>query len=231
MRRDVRQRVRAQEEAQLEADLAELEALYPHAVVTESGWSYVVIRPGTGSAMNPGDTAMVHYTGRTLRGMAFASSPGSGRPRFFLPGENAGGIFPLVVGESTVNAGLDEAVFAMKPGERRLVIVPASLGYDPVGFYGRERPNEPRFVIHPRSILIYEVAVVGTELSPIHGAPNVDGPISLHQEAERKLLCSTYWCIWPVRSIATGEMTSFADRGRGPSRGVPVSGYGPRGKR
>ena len=110
--------------------------------------------------MNPGDTAMVHYTGRTLRGMAFASSPGSGRPHLFLPGESSGGIFPFVVGEATVNAGLDEAISAMRPGERRLVIVPAALGYDPVGFYGRERPDQPRFVIRPRSILIYEVAVL-----------------------------------------------------------------------
>ena len=54
MRRDVRQRVRAHGEAQLEADLAEIEALYPHAVDTESGWSYVVIRPGTGFGNEPG---------------------------------------------------------------------------------------------------------------------------------------------------------------------------------
>jgi cyclophilin family peptidyl-prolyl cis-trans isomerase/FKBP-type peptidyl-prolyl cis-trans isomerase len=160
MRREVWQRVRAQDEAQLEADLAYLEALYPHAVPTESGWSYIVLRQGTGDAFNPGDTAMVRYAGRTVRGMAFSSSPGNGRPHFFLPGESSGGIFPLVVGESEVNPGFDEVVSQMRRGERRLVIVPAEIGYDPVGFYARERPNEPRFVIHPRSILIYEVEVM-----------------------------------------------------------------------
>ena len=160
MRREVWRRVRAEEEAQLAADQALLEALYPHAETTESGWSYVVIRPGTGAALNPGDTAWVHYTGRTVRGMSFVSSASSGRPHFFLPAETSGGLFPSVVGEATVNVGLDEAVSSMTPGERRLVIVPAELGYDPVGFYGRERPNQPRFVIRPRSILIYDVEVL-----------------------------------------------------------------------
>jgi FKBP-type peptidyl-prolyl cis-trans isomerase len=92
--------------------------------------------------------------------MAFASTAGNGRPHFFLPGDQSGGIFPFVVGENEVNAGLDEAVSSMRQGERRLVIVPAELGYDPVGFYGRERPDQPRFVIRPRSILIYEVEVL-----------------------------------------------------------------------
>jgi hypothetical protein len=40
------------------------------------------------------------------------------------------------------------------------VIVPAEMGYDPVGFYGVEKPGIPRFVIGPRSILIYEVEVL-----------------------------------------------------------------------
>ena len=54
-----------------------------------------------------------------------------------------------------------EGALIDESAERRLVIVPAELGYDPVGFYGRPRPNEPRFVIRPRSILIYEVEVMG----------------------------------------------------------------------
>lgn len=160
MRREVWRRVRAEEEARAQADQAYLEAVYPHAVVTESGWSSVVMREGTGPMPNPGDTVMVRYTGRTVRGMAFASLPESGRPRFFLPGEDQGGVFPFVVGEDGVNPGFDEAVSQMRRGERRLLIVPAELGYDPVGFYGRERPGEPRFVIRPRSTLIYEVEVL-----------------------------------------------------------------------
>ena len=157
MRREVWRRVRAEEEAQLEEDLAFLEASWPHAVSMEAGWRVVVLREGSGPPPEPGETVQLRYTARTVRGMAFASTGDEGEPCFFMPGRQAGDVFPFVVGESQVNPGFDEAVSGMRPGERRLVIVPAELGYDPVGFYGRPRPDEPRFVIRPRSILIYEV--------------------------------------------------------------------------
>jgi len=64
------------------------------------------------------------------------------------------------VGESSLNPGFDEAVAEMTRGEKRLVIVPAEKAYDPVGYYGIERPHIPRFVIRPRSILIYVVEVL-----------------------------------------------------------------------
>lgn len=160
LRREVRERVLAEEEARLQEKLTFMEASWPHAVITEDGWRYVVIREGEGPDPQEGDTLRVRYTGRTVRGMGFASTAGSGVPHLFMPGEEEGEIFPFVVGEDVVNPGFDAAVSAMKPGERRLVIVPAELGYDPVGFYGVEQPGEPRFVIRPGSILIYEVEVL-----------------------------------------------------------------------
>jgi FKBP-type peptidyl-prolyl cis-trans isomerase len=153
-------RVRAEEEAQLQEELAYLEASWPHAVTTEGGWRYVVLREGADAVLDAGDTVRVRYTGRTVRGMAFASTEDSGVPHLFIPGEKAGGVFPFVVGEDVINPGFDAAVSDMGIGERRLVIVPAELGYDPVGFYGVEEPGEPRFVIRPGSILIYEVEVL-----------------------------------------------------------------------
>jgi cyclophilin family peptidyl-prolyl cis-trans isomerase len=160
MRREVRTRVLAEEEAQQTEDLAFLEASWPHATKTESGWSYVVLREGRGTALAPGDTAMVRYTGRTVRGMAFASIAESGDPNYVWPGTESGGCFPFPVGEEVVNSGFDEAVSGMARGEKRLVIVPAEKAYDPVGFYGVEKAGVPRFVIRPRSILIYEVEVL-----------------------------------------------------------------------
>jgi peptidylprolyl isomerase len=157
MRRQVWRRVRAEEEARLAEELAYLEANWPHAVTTESRLRYVLIREGDGPPSESGDTIRVRYTGRTVRGMAFASSGEEGVPHFFWPGTEEGDAFSMVVGQDQVNPGFDQAVSGMRPGERRLVIVPAELGYDPVGFYGRPRPGEPRFVIRPRSILIYEV--------------------------------------------------------------------------
>ncbi len=162
MREEVRAQVEAREADRRGEELAYLEASWPHAVITEAGWRYVVLRPGTGPALVPGDTVTVRYTGRTVRGLSFASTAENGEPHFFLPGEEGGEPFPFVVGETRVNPGLCRAVAAMARGERRLVIVPAELGYDPAGFYGRPRSGEPRFVIRPRSILIYEVEVMGS---------------------------------------------------------------------
>jgi len=161
MRREVWHRARAEEEARLAGDQAYLEALWPHAVTTEAGWRYVVLKEGDGASLNAGDTVSVRYTGRTVKGMAFASMAETGVPHFFLPGEDKGDTFPFVIGETELNPGFDQAVAQMSRGERRLVIVPSELGYDPIGFYGRERSGEPRFVIRPGSILIYEVEVMG----------------------------------------------------------------------
>jgi len=160
LRREAWQRVRAEEAAQLEQDLATLQGAWPDAVATDAGWSYQVLEEGNGEVPAPGDTLIVRYTGRTVRGMAFSSSPETGRPRFFPPGEDSGREFPLVVGEKKVNQGFDQAVVGMKRGERRMVIVPAALAYDPIGFYGREQPGQPRFVISPNSILVYFVEVL-----------------------------------------------------------------------
>jgi len=160
LRREVRTRVVAEEEVQKAGDLAYLEASWPNAVHTESGWSFQVIREGRGAPLAPGDTAMVRYTGRTVRGLAFASIAESGDPDYIWPRTEAGECFSFVVGEDVVNRGFDEAVSGMTRGEKRLIIVPSEMAYDPVGFYGTEESGIPRFVIRPRSILIYEVEVL-----------------------------------------------------------------------
>ena len=160
MRDSVRSRVLAQEEAQRGEDLAFLKASWPTAIPAEGGWNSIVLREGMGLPLASGDTALVRYTGRTVRGMSFASTEDGGKPDYLWPGMNGGEAFEFVVGESSVNPGFDEAVSGMNRGEKRLVIVLAEQGYDPVGFYGIERRRVPRFVIRPRSILIYEVEVL-----------------------------------------------------------------------
>lgn len=160
MVQEVRSRVLAEEEAQRSEDLAFLEASWPGAIPGRAGWSYLTLREGRGRALATGDTVMVRYTGRTVRGMSFASTAEEGRPDYIWPGMSGGEVFRYVVGESSVNPGFDEALSAMARGEKRLVIVPAELGYDPVGFYGQEHRRIPRFVLRPRSILIYEVEVL-----------------------------------------------------------------------
>jgi len=162
MRRQVWNRVHEAEEGQLQEDLSYLDQSWPHAVVAENGVRHVVLRPGDGQPMEEGDTIMVRYTGRTVRGLSFASTEGTGDPDYFWPGQSSGGVFLIEVGGRLLNPGFDRTVAEMSRGEKRLIIVPPNVGYDPVGFYGRERPGEPRFVIRPGSILIYEVEVLGS---------------------------------------------------------------------
>ena len=163
MRREVWARVRTHEEAQLQEDLAYLQASWPHAVTADNGLRYVLLREGDGPVPQAGDTIRLRYVGRTLRGLGFASLADTGLPHFFLPRADRGGAFPFVIGQDMINPGFDEGVAGMREGERRLIIVPAEMGYDPVGFYGRPQEGEPRFVIRPRSILVYEVERLGGE--------------------------------------------------------------------
>ncbi len=48
----------------------------------------------------------------------------------------------------------------MTPGERRVVLVPSDFGYGRNGVYPPETPGEPRFIIGPNTLLVYEVEVL-----------------------------------------------------------------------
>ncbi|NNM06891.1 MAG: hypothetical protein HKO65_17475, partial [Gemmatimonadetes bacterium] len=146
---EVRTRVLAGEESQRAEDLAFLQASWPDAISSESGLSYVLIREGRGRPVAEGDEILVRYTGRTVRGMSFASTADGGDPDYLWPSMSGGQAFSYTVGETRINPGFDEAVADMARGEKRLVIVPAESGYDPVGFYGVEKEGIPRFVIRP----------------------------------------------------------------------------------
>ena len=70
-------------------------------------------------------------------------------------------VFPFEPGKTKINPGLDEAIAAMAPGERRVVIVPAALAYGRSGAYPPEIPGKRRFVISPHTTLAYEVEAIG----------------------------------------------------------------------
>lgn len=134
-----------------------VEANWPEAVETEGGLKHLVLNPGKGPLARAGAKLKVSYTGTApLTGRAFVSTADEGKPYW------AGTAEPFVhaVGVSRVNPGLDAAVAAMRKGEKRLVIVPAGLGYGTSGFYARQRPGEKRFVIPPNTLLVYEVEVL-----------------------------------------------------------------------
>lgn len=87
-----------------------------------------------------------------LETTAFASGE-NGVPGFVDPPLE----FAIVPGKTRLNPALDAVVAAMLPGERRIVIVPASQGYGRAGLYPPETAGKPRFIISPGALLVYDV--------------------------------------------------------------------------
>lgn len=103
---------------------------------TESGLMYAVLRAGDGPSPGPTDNVEVHYKGTFLDGQKFDSSYDRERPaRFRL---------------DAVIRGWTEGVGMMKPGEKRLLVIPPDLAYG-----ARGRPGIP-----PNSTLVFEVELL-----------------------------------------------------------------------
>jgi len=96
---------------------------------TESGLRYEVLKEGTGAIIQPGQTAVVHYTGWLPDGTKFDSSRDRGEP------------FGFPVGAGQVIQGWDEGVAGMAIGEERKLVIPPDLGYGPAGAGGVIPPN------------------------------------------------------------------------------------------
>ncbi len=93
---------------------------------------------GTGAEATVGNILSVNYTGKLQDGTVFDTSVGKGPIQFTL---GAGDVIP----------GWDQGLQGMKVGGKRLLIIPAALGYGASG-YGPIPPNAP---------LIFEVELVG----------------------------------------------------------------------
>lgn len=105
-----------------------------------SGLQYTIDQPGTGAQPKAGQTVSVHYTGWLPDGTKFDSSRDRGSPLEFP------------VGQGHVIKGWDEAIAAMKVGEKRTLVIPPSLGYGDRGAGG---------VIPPNATLVFKVELVG----------------------------------------------------------------------
>jgi cyclophilin family peptidyl-prolyl cis-trans isomerase len=96
--------------------------------------------------------------GPPLETISFGSGEG-GVPGFVDPPH----AFIVEPGKTKLNAGLDGAIAAMQPGERRVVIVPAAIGYGRAGLYPPETPGKRRFVVSPNALLVYDVEVLANQ--------------------------------------------------------------------
>lgn len=93
---------------------------------------------GNGAEARVGDVLLVNYTGKLDDGTVFDTSVGQ------TP-------YPFVLGAGEVIPGWDQGLKGMKVGGKRLLIIPAALGYGSQG-YGPIPPN---------ATLIFEVELVG----------------------------------------------------------------------
>jgi FKBP-type peptidyl-prolyl cis-trans isomerase len=100
---------------------------------------------GKGQEAKPGDDLVVHYVGTLADGKEFDSSRKHGQP------------FEFKLGAGRVIKGWDQGVVGMKPGGKRKLVIPPSLGYGPMG-------SPP--VIPPNATLTFEIELVSIKPKP-----------------------------------------------------------------
>lgn len=113
---------------------------------TPSGLHYKDIVVGEGESPQSGEQVTVHYTGTLLEegkaigeGQKFDSSRDRGEP------------FAFPIGQGAVIQGWDEGVITMKPGGKRILVIPPELGYGAQGAGG---------VIPPNATLVFDVELI-----------------------------------------------------------------------
>lgn len=121
-----------------EADATILRQKYDNAHINPSGLRYIERLPGVGDPPIAGSEVVVQYDAYLLTGKKVDSTHDRGAPDVFR------------VGTERVIKGLDEAVGAMKRGEKRTLIIPWWLAYGEKG----------KGTIPPRATLRYEVELV-----------------------------------------------------------------------
>jgi cyclophilin family peptidyl-prolyl cis-trans isomerase len=129
---------------------------YPGLTALPEGTRYKILNNVKGKAAAEGSVLTVSYTGKLTNGTRFVSTSDEGKPDF---GSQAAS-FSYVQGKGKIIKGLEDVLKDMKPGEKRVVIIPPAQAYgDKSGFYGKSVPGQKRFVISPGETLILEVTL------------------------------------------------------------------------
>jgi peptidylprolyl isomerase len=101
----------------------------PFLVTLPSGLEIEDMEVGSGATPNTGDICVMHYTGWLEDGTKFDSSVDRGTP------------FEFILGMGQVIKGWDEGVATMKPGGKRILIIPPNLAYGRRGAGGAVPPD------------------------------------------------------------------------------------------
>lgn len=138
-----------EEPAQPEQDVSIVESREARTELVEldNGLKYLLLAEGAGAAIEAGQNAMVHYTG-----WLHDESLPEGKGEKFDSSRDRGQPFSFPLGAGRVIKGWDEGVAGMKVGERRMLIIPADLGYGSRGAGG---------AIPPDADLLFDVELLG----------------------------------------------------------------------
>jgi len=80
-----------------------------------------IVKQGQGAGAVAGDTVTVNYTGKLTNGTVFDSNTD---PKFGHVSP-----FPVTLGQNQVIQGWEQGLLGIKMGEKRHLVIPASLGY------------------------------------------------------------------------------------------------------
>ncbi len=155
---DEKEKVKMNYEKRMKDEAEWINNNYPGLTETPNGIKYKILKEGTGEKPVQGDSLKVKYSGKVLIDkLSFVSTADEGKPDF---GDTAQE-FIYRIGTTKINPGFDEMITEMKRGEKRIVILPAELGYGiNNGFYGKYETGKKRFVISPNSTLYYEIEIM-----------------------------------------------------------------------
>ena len=106
---------------------------------TDSGIMMIIHKEGSGEKPTKGESVEIHYTGMLHTGKVFDST------------HKKGETYKFTLGDESVIRGWEEAIYLMRQGEKRSVIIPPELGY---GSQGLEK------IVPPNATLIYEIELV-----------------------------------------------------------------------
>jgi cyclophilin family peptidyl-prolyl cis-trans isomerase len=153
---DAEKRVKDADEAKKQRELEIIKSNWPQALTTESGLKFVVLQEGLGEKFETGTVIKAKFSGQTLDGEKIFHSDGEGNPSPDLEASP----FEYKIGGTRLIPAVDEALADMKKGEKRILIVPSSLGFGIGGYYGRSIEGQKRFVISPNTALVFELTVL-----------------------------------------------------------------------
>jgi len=120
-----------------------------HFLVTPQGARYQELKPGMGEAAEFGDVVTMHFVGW------LDADGGKGKEIYNSRREREPVSF--VIGTDKLMQGWSDGVIGMKPGGKRLLMLPPALGYGSRGVEG---------VIPPDAKLIFVIDVIAIEKTP-----------------------------------------------------------------